>query len=68
MRWVEHVVRIEEERGIHRVLVGKHEGKRPLGRPRHKWEDNIRMDLHEVGCRVWAALGWLRIQTVGGQL
>jgi hypothetical protein len=39
-----------EERSVHRVLVGKHEGKRPLGRPRRRWEDNIRMDLQEVGC------------------
>jgi hypothetical protein len=39
-----------EERGVHRVLVGKPEGKRPLGRPRDRWEDNIRMDLREVGC------------------
>jgi hypothetical protein len=38
-----------EERGVHRVLVGKPEGKRPLGRPRHRWEDNINMDLQEVG-------------------
>jgi hypothetical protein len=42
-------------RGVHRVLVGKPEGKRPLGRPRHRWEDNIRRDLHEVGvgCVDW---------------
>ena len=39
-----------EERGVHRVLVGKPEGKRPLGRPRLRWGDNIRMDLQEVGC------------------
>jgi len=39
-----------EERHIYRVLVGKPEGKRPLGRPRHKWEDNIKMDLQELGC------------------
>jgi hypothetical protein len=38
-----------EERGVHRVLVGKPEGKRPLGRPRRRWEDNIKMDVHEVG-------------------
>jgi hypothetical protein len=55
-----------EERGAYRVLVGKPEGKRPLGRPRRRWEDNIRMDLQEVG--VWTGLGWLRIETVGGQL
>jgi hypothetical protein len=39
-----------EGRGVYRVLVGKPEGKRPLGRPRHRWEDNIKMDLQEVGC------------------
>jgi hypothetical protein len=39
-----------EGRGMYRVLVGKREGKRPLGRPRHRWEDNIKMDLQEVGC------------------
>jgi hypothetical protein len=41
---------MRERRGICRVLVGKQEGKRPLGRPRHRWEDNIKMDLQEVGC------------------
>ena len=50
MRWAGHVARIGEERGVNRVLVGKPEGKRPLGRPRHRWVDNIRMDLQEVGC------------------
>ena len=49
MRWVVHVARIGEVRGLHRVLVGKPEGKRPLGRPRRRWEDNIKMDLREVG-------------------
>jgi hypothetical protein len=49
MRWVGHVARMGEDRGVHRVLVGKPEGKRPLGRPRHRWEDNIKMDLQEVG-------------------
>ena len=49
MRWTGHVARMGEERGVHRVLVGKPEGKRPLGRPRHRWEDNIKMDLQEVG-------------------
>ena len=44
-----HVARMEEGRGVHRVLVGKPEGKRPLGRPRCRWEDNIKMDLQEVG-------------------
>ena len=50
MRWAGHVARIGEERGVYRVLVGKPEGKRPLGRPRRRWVDNIRMDLQEVGC------------------
>ena len=44
-----HVARMGEERGVYRVLVGKPEGRRPLGRPRHRWADNIRMDLQEVG-------------------
>jgi len=50
MRWARHVVHMGEERGVYRVLVGKPEGKRPLGRPRRRWVDNIRMDLQEVGC------------------
>ena len=50
MRWVGHVARMGEERGMYRVLVGKLEGKTPLGRPRRRWVDNIRMDLQEVGC------------------
>jgi hypothetical protein len=48
MRWAGHVARVGEGRAMHRVLVGKPEGKRPLGTPRHKWEDNIKMDLQEV--------------------
>jgi hypothetical protein len=47
-----------ERRGIHRVLVGKPEGKRPLGRPRRRWEDNIRMDLQEVGC---GGMDWIEL-------
>ena len=50
MRWAGHVARMGEERGAYRVLVGKPEGKRPLGRPRHRWVVNITMDLQEVGC------------------
>jgi hypothetical protein len=55
MRWAGHLVRMGEERGVHRVLVGKPEGKRPLGRPRCRLEDNIKMDLQEVGggCGAW---------------
>jgi len=50
MRWAGHVAYKGERRGVYRVLVGKREGKRPLGRPRHRWEENIKMDLQEVGC------------------
>ena len=50
VRWVEHVARMGERRGVYRVLVGKPEGKRPLGRPRRKWEHNIKVDLQEVRC------------------
>ena len=48
MRWAGHVASMGDGRGVYRVLVGKPEGKRPLGRPRRRWEDNIRMDLQEV--------------------
>ena len=50
MRWAGHVSRMGEKRGVYRVLVGKPERKTPLGRPRRRWVDNIRMDLQEVGC------------------
>jgi hypothetical protein len=50
MRWAGHVARREEERGVYRGLVGKLEKKKPLGRPRRRWEDNIRMDCQEMGC------------------
>jgi len=50
MRWAGHVARMDEERELYRVLVGKPEGRRPLGRPRRRWVDNIRMDLQDVGC------------------
>ena len=58
MRWVGNVARMGEGRGVHKVLVGKPEGKRPLGRPRHRWEDNIKMALQEVGrgCGDWMEL------------
>jgi len=50
MRWAGHVARMGEERGVYRVLVGKLEGWRPVGRLRRRWADNIRIDLQEVGC------------------
>jgi hypothetical protein len=58
MRWAEHVVRMGEGRGVCRVLVGKPEGKRPLGRARRRWEDNIKMDLQEVVCR---GMDWIEL-------
>jgi len=57
MRWVGHVARMCEERGMYRFLVGKPEGRRPLGRPRRRWVDNIRMDLQEVWMWVYG-LDW----------
>jgi hypothetical protein len=59
MRWARHVARMGEERKVYKVLVGKPEGKRPLGRLRHRWEDGVRMDLRVIG--------WLRTGT-GGEL
>jgi len=58
MRWAGHVERMGQGRGVCRVLVGKHEGKRPLGRPRRRWEDNIKMNLQEErgGCGNWMGL------------
>ena len=58
MRWAGNVARMEEVRGVHKVLVGKPEGKKPLGRPRLRWEDNNKMDLEEVGrgCGDWVEL------------
>jgi len=68
MRWAGHVARMKERRGVYRVLVGKPEGKRPLGRPRCRWDNNIKMDLQEVGYGVWTGSSWLRIGTGGGHL
>jgi hypothetical protein len=67
LRWAGHVARKEEIRNSYRLLVGKPEGKRPLGRPRRRWVDNIRMDLGEVGWGDVTGLVWLRIGT-GGEL
>jgi len=68
MRWVGHVARMAERRGIYRVLVGKPEGKRPLGRPRRRWEENIKMELQNVGWGPWTGSIWLRTGTGGGLL
>ena len=66
MIWEGHVARMGAWRGLYRVLVGKPEGKRPLGTPRRRWDDNIKMDVREVG--VWTGSSWLRIGTGGGHL
>jgi len=58
MRWAGHVARMGERRGVYRVLVGKPEGKRPLGRPRRRWEDNIKMNLQEVRC---GGMDWIEL-------
>jgi hypothetical protein len=53
IRWVEHVARMREKRGVYRILVGKPERQRPLGRTRRRWEDNSKMDLQEVVVGLW---------------
>jgi hypothetical protein len=58
MRWAGHVAHMGESRGVYRALVGKPQRKRPLGRPRHRWENNIKMDLQEVGC---GGMGWIEL-------
>jgi hypothetical protein len=57
-----------EDRKVYKVWVGKPEGKKPLGRPRRRWNDGIRMDLREIGLGVWIGFGWLRTGTGGGLL
>jgi hypothetical protein len=56
MRWAGHVARMGEKRNPYRILVGMPEGKRPLGRPKRRWEDNIRMELREIG---WGGMDWI---------
>jgi hypothetical protein len=56
MRWAGHIARMGEKRNVYRLLVGNPDGKRPLGRPRRRWVDNIRMDLGEVG---WNGVDWI---------
>jgi hypothetical protein len=64
MRWAGHVAHVGEGRGVYWVLVGKPEGKRPLGRPRHMWEDNIKLDFREIGIDGvnWIQLSQDRVQ------
>ena len=63
MRLEGHVTYMVERRGVHRVLVGKSEGKKPLVRPKHRRKDNINMDFQEVGCGDMTGSMWLRIGT-----
>jgi len=58
MRWVEHVARMGQRRRVYGVLVGKTEGKRPLGRSRRRWEDNIKLDLEELG---YSVMDWIEL-------
>jgi hypothetical protein len=64
MRWAGHVARTGEKRNAHRILVGKLEGKRPLGRPRRGWVDNIKRDLREIG---WDGIDWINLAQDRGQ-
>ena len=68
MRWAGHVEGMGERRDLYQYLVGKIEGKRTLWRPRRKWEDNIKMDFHEVECGGMVSSRWLRLRTVVGHL
>jgi hypothetical protein len=58
MRWARHVIHMGEKKKVYKVLVGKPEGRRPLGRPRRRWEDGIRMDLGEIG---WGVVEWIQL-------
>jgi hypothetical protein len=66
MRWAGHVALMGEGRGVYRVLIGRPEGNRPLGRPRHRWEDNIKMDLGKQGSMGRTGFSWFRIGSIGG--
>jgi len=68
MRWVGHVARMDGERGLYRLLVGKLDGRKPLGRPSHRMVDNIRMHLRRWDVGIWTGLGWPRIETGDGCL
>jgi hypothetical protein len=58
MRWAGHVAHMGEKRNVYKVSMGKPEGKRPLGKPRHRWEDGTRMDLKEIG---WGSVDWIQL-------
>jgi hypothetical protein len=66
MRWEGHVARMGATKNVYKMLAGKPEARKPLGRPRRRWEDNVSMDLREIGWEVWTGFMWLRIGTSGG--
>jgi len=66
VKWAGHVADIGERRGAYRVVLGRPEWKRPLGGPRRRWEDNIKIDFQEMDWRAWIGLMWHRIWTSGG--
>jgi len=68
MRWAGHVARMGEERGVYRILVGKPEGQRPLGRPRRRWWIILGWIARRWDVGIWTGLGWPRIRTGGGRL
>ena len=68
MGWMGHVARMGERGGVDRVLVGRPEGRRPLGISRLRWEDNIKLDLQDMGVRVWTGSRSFSIRTGGGHL
>ena len=68
MRWAGLVMLMGEERGVYMVLLGKPVGKRPLGRPRRRWVDNIRTISRRWDVGIWTGLGWPRLETGGGRL
>jgi len=68
MRWAGHVARMGEERGVYRVLVGKPEGRRSMGRPRRRWGIILEGISRRWDVCIWTGLGWSRIETVGGRL
>ena len=68
VRWAGHVTRMEEGRSAFQILTGKPTGKRPLGKPRHRWEDNIRMDLKEIGINMWNWVDSVQDRDIGESL
>jgi len=68
MRWIKYAARMGDRKSVYRVLVGRSEEKKALGRPRCGWEDIIKIDLQEVGWEAWTGLIWLGIRTGDGRL